>query len=115
MAGIRTRVTWNDVQPQIRTAMRKGIHDALEHVLDESNAITPHDEGILEGTGTITLDPNKLKGVISYNTPYAIRLHEHPEYSFQRGRKGKWLEITVKQEKKKVQAYLHNKIKQGFK
>ena len=29
---------------------------------------------------------------VSYNTPYALRVHEHPEYNFQRGRKAKYLE-----------------------
>ena len=34
---------------------------------------------------------------IYYDTPYAARLHEHPEYNFQHGRKGKWLENTNKE------------------
>lgn len=39
-------------------------------------------------TGPATFISN---GLISHNTPYAHRLHEHPEYRFQKGRKGKYL------------------------
>lgn len=114
MAQMKTRIHWDDVQPHVKTALRRGVFNGLEYMLDKSNAITPHDEGILEGTGTVTLDPKKIKGTISYNTPYAIRLHEHPEYNFQRGRKGKWLELTVEKEKDKMQQYLQSSLSQLF-
>jgi hypothetical protein len=29
---------------------------------------------------------------VGYHTPYAARLHEHPEYKFQKGRKAKYLQ-----------------------
>lgn len=115
MAGIKTRSTFKDVHPKIRTAMRSAMHNALDHVLDEANKMVPHDEGTLQGTGTVTLHKIKLTGYVSYNTPYAVRLHEHPEYNFQRGRRGKWLEIAVEQEKSSVQNYLHDQIKKAFK
>jgi len=34
---------------------------------------------------------------VSYDTPYAARLHEHPEYNFQNGRQGKYLEEPAMQ------------------
>jgi len=33
---------------------------------------------------------------VGYHTPYATRLHENPQYNFQRGRKGKYLEDPIK-------------------
>lgn len=54
----------------------------------------PHDEGTLQNSGTV----ETLRGdvVVGYNTKYAARLHEHPEYRFQKGRKGKYLEDPIR-------------------
>jgi hypothetical protein len=53
----------------------------------------PHDKGTLQNSGYVNFAFGGSKGdiVIGYNTPYAARLHEHPEYHFQKGRKGKYL------------------------
>lgn len=54
----------------------------------------PHDEGTLQNSGTV----ERLKDgvVLGYHTPYAARLHEHPEYRFQKGRKGKYIEDPIR-------------------
>lgn len=53
----------------------------------------PHDEGTLQNSGVV----EEVNGdiVVGYHTPYAARLHEHPEYRFQKGRKGKYLEDPI--------------------
>lgn len=115
MMKTRTRSKWNDVSPKIRTKGREAVFDALDHLLDESNKKVPHDEGDLQASGQTQLDPVHMSGRISYNTPYAIRLHEHPEYNFQKGREGKWLERTIKRRKTAVLQYMQNKMKEAFK
>lgn len=58
-------------------------------ILRLSELEVPHDKGTLQNSGTVQeIDGNV---VIGYHTPYAARLHEHPEYRFQKGRKGKYL------------------------
>jgi hypothetical protein len=54
----------------------------------------PHDEGTLQNSGTVEDLPNG-DIIIGYHTPYAARMHEHPEYRFQKGRKGKYLEDPI--------------------
>jgi hypothetical protein len=58
-----------------------------------SNAEAPLDIGTLIESSTVipATDPEEGSAVV-YDTPYAARLHEHPEYEFQNGRKGKYLE-----------------------
>lgn len=68
--------------------------DVGNEILRLSDKEVPHDKGILEGTGTV--QPEGTDVMVGYNTPYAARLHEHPEYEFQRGRKGKYLEDPIK-------------------
>jgi len=77
----------------------QAVNDAGGNLLAESIKEVPHDIGTLQGTGNAS-EP-KIVGTdieveVGYNTPYAARLHEHPEYHFQKGRKGKYLEDPLK-------------------
>lgn len=73
---------------------------ALETMGDELLRISvkevPHDQGTLQATGVVDPQPSKELVEVGYHTPYAARLHEHPEYRFQKGRKGKYLEDPLK-------------------
>ena len=116
------RMTWNGdkIIADIEAAASEGAWKGAQFLLQESNKGVPHDEGALQRSGTVSpdappeatsvfakakagLDMSKAfaKGIIkslhwfvSYNAPYSRRLHEHPEYNFQNGRHGKWLEIA---------------------
>lgn len=84
----------------------KGLQQALDggvdraamdvgfEVLRLSQLEVPHDEGTLQNSGTV----EEVNGdvIIGYHSKYAARLHEHPEYRFQKGRKGKYLEDPVR-------------------
>ncbi len=66
-----------------------------DEVLRLSQFEVPHDEGTLQNSGAVEAQPNG-DVVLGYHTIYAARLHEHPEYNFQRGRKGKYLEDPIR-------------------
>lgn len=53
----------------------------------------PHDKGTLQNSGTVEVIDGAI--VVGYHTPYAARLHEHPEYKFKKGRKGKYLSDPI--------------------
>lgn len=72
----------------------KALMKMGDELLRLSNKEVPHDEGVLASTGVV--EPEGKDVVVGYHTPYAARLHEHPEYSFQKGRKGKYLEDPLK-------------------
>lgn len=73
---------------------QKALMDIGDELLRISTAEVPHDQGILQASGTVQPEGNDV--VVGYHTPYAARLHEHPEYRFQKGRKGKYLEDPLK-------------------
>src|SRR4051812_21225951 len=99
MAG----VTLDDssFQVGIKTIMKR-VDDkkmtALGVVADEllrlSQLEVPLKVGTLMGTGNSERGNDEY--IVGYNTPYAARLHEHPENRFGRGRKGKYLEDPLK-------------------
>lgn len=83
------------VSDKIQAALVTGLNKAAEHLLAESKKQVPLDIGSLSGSGHVTpahTDMSEPASSVSYDTPYAARLHEHPEYRFQNGRKGKYLE-----------------------
>lgn len=111
---------------------------AAEALLGEANKKVPHDEGTLQRSGIVTQgglsgrptqifekaksrqEPKNMykfdfkkpmKFYISYNTPYAVRLHENPQYDFRKGREGKWLEKTSKQKSKKIKEWLRKELR----
>jgi hypothetical protein len=95
------RFSWRSVE--VTGKVNKSVKQALlktgEHLLQAANEDVPHDEGTLMRSGAVTVtreSGNTAEVAVSYDTPYAARLHEHPEYDFQQGRKGKWLEDTFK-------------------
>lgn len=67
--------------------------DIGNEILRLSQFEVPHDTGYLQDTGVVEQVGDNV--IVGYHTPYAARLHEHPEYNFQKGRKGKYLEDPI--------------------
>lgn len=84
--------------PNLNKAVEQGVPKALLdvglEVMRLSQFEVPHDEGTLQNSGTVEIMPNR-DVVLGYHTPYAARLHEHPEYRFKRGRKGKYISDPI--------------------
>ena len=77
----------------IETSLMSGLNLAAERLLTLSSVEVPLEIGTLQASGTVERAASPDEGAaVVYDTPYAARLHEHPEYNFQGGRKGKYLE-----------------------
>lgn len=74
---------------------KKAVKKIANEVLRLSQFEVPHDTGALQNSGH-TESSGEFEESVGYNKVYAARLHEHPEYSFQGGRKGKYLEDPIK-------------------
>ena len=111
----RVSLKWNGgaITDKVRAALAEGLFEASEHILEEANKMVPHDEGALEASGETSVDRNRLVASVSYDKPYAARLHEHPEYDFQESpqRRGKWLEVAWKAEASTVAKWIADKVK----
>lgn len=73
---------------------RRGVNAIADELLRLSQIEVPHDVGTLQNTGHV--EPEEEGAIVGYNTVYAARLHENPQYKFQKGRKGKYLEDPLK-------------------
>lgn len=118
------------VEKAFRAKGAKGLFLAAEHILEEATRRVPLDEGTLMASGEVSLscssagitvakdgtlhrhgnpayDGRRVEAVISYDTPYAARLHERGEgMRFQQGREDKWLEKALKDRAGAVNEFL---------
>jgi hypothetical protein len=77
--------------PQLQ---KQATNDVATEILRLSQFEVPHDTGLLQNSGHTEQEDEGA--IVGYNKVYAARLHEHPEYHFQKGRKGKYLEDPIK-------------------
>jgi hypothetical protein len=97
----------------VEKAALQGINDVASEVLRLGSFEVPHDKGILQNSGHIE-PASESEVIVGYNTVYAARLHEHPEYRFQKGRKGKYLEDPIKNNLSLFRNYIADAIKAAF-
>lgn len=101
---------WEDRMARTATY---GLNVIATEVLRLSQKEVPHDEGLLQNSGTIE-QKSALEFLVGYNKRYAARLHEHPEYRFQKGRKGKYLEDPIKKNRQVFLRYFGEKMKEAM-
>lgn len=113
-----------NVSDQVKGAAMKALKEAGEVLLEEANRRVPHDTGMLQDSGTPGRAPtalteeqkaDSLSVYCSYNTPYAVRLHEHPEFHFRNGREGKWLENALKDRQSDLIEHVAEAIREALK
>lgn len=99
--GVEMTNNFGTISAQINGALRQGVALSGERLLALSAERVPLDQGTLMGSGSVStpLGADDIVAQVSYDTPYAARLHEHPEYNFQGGRQGKYLEEPALQHK----------------
>ena len=91
-----------------KKAPPRALLDIGNELLRLSQKEVPHDEGTLQNSGTVEEDGDDV--LVGYHTPYAHRLHEHPEYKFQKGRKGKYLTDPLERNRLVFTKQLANKL-----
>lgn len=108
------RLKWNGdkIAAEVEAEANRALYKAGEYLLDEANKIAPKDEGTLIQTSGVSVG-NAIVSIY-YTQKYAPRLHEHPEYDFQNGRQGKWLEKTVLGNHEKVNRFLKKEMEKAF-
>lgn len=81
------------IQNKIASSKMHSILSIGFEIMRLSSMEVPHDKGSLQNSATVQEIDDTV--VIGYHEPYAARLHEHPEYHFQKGRKGKYLSDPI--------------------
>lgn len=99
---------------RLRGLIEQKAYTAVNNVADEvlrlSQFEVPHDKGLLQNSGHV--EPSgELAAIVGYNKVYAARLHENPQFNFQKGRKGKYLEDPIKNNLRTLKQFIINSVK----
>lgn len=96
-ARVRVRIKLDKqlIKRANKSAARKGVFDALDHLASVSKDDVPLDQGPLKNSCTVDVAEDGSSGTVSYDTPYAVPQHENMSFNHQRGRKAKYLEDPV--------------------
>lgn len=76
-----------------------GLELACEHILGVARERVPIEEGTLERSGAVVMDPDNLVGYVTFDTPYAVVQHEDLTFSHDEGRQAKYLETAFNSER----------------
>lgn len=87
------------IQKAQRAAAALGLQKAAEHLLQVSREQVPIEEGTLERSGVASVDESDLRAAVSYDTVYAVRQHEDLTLRHDEGRKAKYLEDPMNEER----------------
>ena len=91
---------------------RRALTIVANEAIRLSSFEVPHDKGGLQNSATVQDEGDDV--IAGYNKEYAARLHEHPEYRFQKGRKGKYLEDPIKRNAGVLNHFLGESAKADF-
>lgn len=94
---------------RVKRAVALAVDNVANEILRLSSFEVPHDTGMLQASGHVETQPDQ-SAIVGYNKVYAARLHEHPEYRFQKGRKGKYLEDPIKHNVRTLIKYIKDAV-----
>lgn len=92
-------------------AAQEGLKGVVEHVLAESNARTPKDDGDLIASGRTGVDD--LRANVAYRSFYAMWMHERVDWRHEDGGEAKFLENAVEAEQGKLLQIMARAAQEG--
>ena len=109
LSSLKTNVT--KIIKEMPDKVEKALWEGVVIIGNESEKEVPLDVGTLRDSWETEPLTEEIGYEFGYHEPYAARLHEHPEYHFQNGRKAKYLEDPVKMNKGDWQGRIESKLK----
>ncbi|MEV0988013.1 hypothetical protein [Streptomyces sp. NPDC049949] len=112
----RARLRWNGdaATAAIKQAAARGLLLSAEHVLAASRQRVPIAEGTLERSGATSVDDATMTAAVSYDTPYAARVHEDMTARHSPGRSAKYVEAVLPETAGEVQALIAAQVRRAL-
>lgn len=110
------RIEWRgrEILADVHAAAAQGLRVAAEHLLTESRKLVPLETGALERSGTVTVDDADLDAAVSYDTPYAVAVHEDLAAQHDQGRQAKYLEQALETEQDTIQDLIAAQVRRAL-
>lgn len=109
------RVVWRDqvARQAAEEGAKDGVRRAADEILQVSNQIVPLDDAVLLGSGMVDWQPG-AEATVSYDTPYAVKLHEDRSLSIRGGRRVQYLRKSVVSSRPYVLRWFGDAFKMRF-
>ena len=103
---------------EVKADLIEGENLAAERLMTLAVDRSPWDIGTLAGTAAVERAQDPETGsAVTFDTPYAVRLHEHPEYNFSTdsnpNAQGKYLESAAADNKDELGAIIAKQVDRG--
>jgi hypothetical protein len=111
------------VRAVVHRAGEEATEAAALAVLEDANPHVPFMDGDLRDSGRVTQGQSRVgptglfdrnEHFVTYDTDYAVRLHEHPEYNFQGQGEGKWLERALQRRASRIEVDMAPPLRAAF-
>ena len=108
------------VRELVKEAADRSARDSAESVLIDANFHVPNSYGTLKDSGEVTQGRDSSghfasEAFVSYDTGYAVRLHENPQFKFRPPGEGKWLDKAMKRHQRVMLAVMSRPLVEVFK
>lgn len=120
-ASVSLTLNFDKITSSVLAAAQLGVARAGEELLKEAVGRAPMDENTQRNSAAVSM-PLAARGGdpqvdVSFDTPYAARLHEHPEYNFSRksnaNAQGKYLENAAMENRDLLGEIIAEQIQKG--
>jgi len=109
----QVKMNFDKVNKEIERAIKEGITEATLDLLRRSKQEAPLDTGDLRGSGTSEVQEvyGGIKGIVGFNTPYALIQHEDMTFVHPQGGKAKYLTDPLNKNATKYRKNVQEKVK----
>jgi hypothetical protein len=117
-ASVNITNNFGAITAEIRGRLTHGLDLAAERGKTLAVERSPWDQGTLAGSHTVEHATSPEKGAqVVADTPYAARLHDHPEYNFSTdsnpNAQGKWVEEAILDAKSELGRIVAKEVRNG--
>lgn len=95
----------------VSEASGRALAIAAEYLLEQANRSVPVEEHTLQRTGRTSVNDEGTQAAVTYDTPYAVPVHENLTARHDEGRRAKWLELTLQEQKEQVRQIIADGIR----
>lgn len=112
---------FGEISREIRASLSEGVTLAAERLMTHAVDRSPWDQGTLAASAAVSTPLSSQGGDaeadVTFDTPYAARLHEHPEYNFSTdanpNAQGKYLEGAALDNKDELAEIVAKRVSRG--
>jgi hypothetical protein len=102
------------VRRAIHAGAIRGLREAAEAVMAESDRHVPIESGRLDRSSRVVVDSSGLEAAVTYDTPYAVIEHERLDQHHDPGRRAKFLESAGHAKREEARRTLAAEIRRAL-